>query len=296
MATQFIDGEPDGLRLCNCVGSLITTVCMPRNHLARTRQLDLPSRGIYYQLKVDGLEVRRLYADQTTQGVNRLNDHNQKKPWWDRAVLFLSDDSNNFTLDTVSGLGKYAIQQTMDDCPDIVENKVAPKYMITKFQWPFIESLYGEVRFMMATMRLRMGKSPTDDKPAVVPLVDPGPPAVEAASPAVSAEAVPVSMTKRKMTVQGPHDSKTDELVVLRGSPIDLVTPVLEKDKATGSKRQALLDKGQLIDNGNGTGTLLVDVPLPSPTAAAQFAFGGSINGRKYWKVGDGKSIKGVWE
>lgn len=262
MTTQFIDGEPDGLRLCNCVGSLITTVCMRRNHLARARQLDLPSRGIYYLLKVDGLEVRRLYVGQTTQGVNRLNDHNQKKPWWDRAALFLSDDSNNFTLDTVSGLEKYAIQQAMDGCPDIVENKVAPKYKITKFQRTFIESLYGEVRFMMAAMGLRVGKASTHDKPAVVPLVEPGPPASEAASPAVSAEAVPVSMAKRKMTVQGLYDPKTDELVVLRGSPIDLVTPVLEKDKATGPKRQALLDKGQLISRsvapsmGGSTGRL----------------------------------------
>lgn len=215
-------------------------------------------------------------------------------------MLFLSNDSNNFTLDTVSGLEKYAIQQAMDDCLDIVGNKVALKYKITnkitKFQRQYIESLYSEGWFMMATMGLRVGKAPTDDKPAVVPLVEPGPPAAEAASPAVSAEAVPVSMTKRKMTVQGLYDPKADELVVLRGSPINLVTPVLEKDKAAGPKRQALLDKGQLIDNGNGTGTPLVDVPLPSPTAAAQFAFGGSINGRKYWKVGDGKSIKGVWE
>jgi hypothetical protein len=104
MTTQFIDGKPDGLRLCNCGGSLITTVYMPRNRLARARQLDLPSRGIYYLIPVDGLDVRRLYVGQTTQGVNRLNNYNQKNPWWDRAILFLSDDFSNFTLDTVSGL------------------------------------------------------------------------------------------------------------------------------------------------------------------------------------------------
>lgn len=45
MTTQFIYGEPDGLRLCNCVGSLITTVYMPRTYLSRAHQLDLPSRA-----------------------------------------------------------------------------------------------------------------------------------------------------------------------------------------------------------------------------------------------------------
>lgn len=234
--TQFIDGEPDGLRLCNCVdrssrpfACLATTSLVPGSST-------YPRAGFYYLLKVDGLEVRRLYVGQTTQGVNCLNDRNQKKPWWDRAVLFLSDDSNNFTLDTVSGLEKYAIQQAMDDCPDIVENKVAPKYKITKFQRPFIESLYGEVRFVMATMGLRVGKAPADDKPVVVPPVEPEPPAAEAASPAVSAVAVPVSMTKRKVTVQGLYDPKTDELVLLHGSPIALVTPVLKKRQSYWSQ------------------------------------------------------------
>lgn len=295
MTTQFIDGESDGLRLCNCVGSLITTVYMPRNRLARARQLDLPTRGIYYLLQVDGLEITRLYVGQTTQGVNRLNDHNQKKSWWDRAVLFLSDDSNNFTLDTVSGLEKYAIERAMETCPGIDENKVAPKYKITKFQRPFIESLYGEVCFMMASFGLRVDAKMAKDTSAASPSGEPESAMVEPASQTVSAEAVPVSMTKRKVTVQGLYNPKTDGLVVLHGSSIDLAAPILEKDKATGTKRQALMSSGQLTDNGDGSGTLLVDVPLPSPTAAAQFAFGGSINGRKYWKDESGKSVKQVW-
>lgn len=292
MTTQFIDGEPEGLRLCNCVGSLITTVCMPRNRLARARQLELPSRGIYFLLKVDSLDVRRLYVGQTTQGVNRLNDHNQKKHWWDRAVLFLSDDSRSFTLDNVSGLEKYAIEQAMHDCPGIVENKVVPQHEIPEYDRPFIESLYGEVRFMMATMGLRVDKAPTNDKPVAFPQVDPESLVIETAPPVVNAEAVPVSMTKRKVTVRGLYNPKADRLVVLHGSPIDLAAPLSDKDKATSPKRQALFDSGELVDNGDGMGTLLVDVPLPSPTAAARFAFGGSINGRKYWQVEGGRSIK----
>lgn len=295
MTTQFIDGEPDGLRLCNCVGSLITTVYMPRSRLARARQLDLPSRGIYYLLRVDGLDVTRLYVGQTTQGVNRLNDHNQKKPWWDRAILFLSDDSNNFTLDTVSGLEKYAIERAMETCPDIDENKVAPKYKITKFQRPFIESLYGEVQFMMASFGLRVteGTVPAHDaSKRVEPLAEELPTLI--ATPDDSAP-ISVTMTKRKVTVKGLYDPATDVLTVLAGARIDLAAAVMPKDRATVSKRNDLMNGGKLTDNDDGTGTLLVDLPLPSPTAAAQFVFGGSINGRKYWKVEDGNSVRDVW-
>lgn len=285
MTTQFIDGEPDGLRLCNCVGSLITTVYMPRTHLSRAHQLDLPSRGIYYLLKVDGVKIERLYVGQTTQGINRLNDHNQKKPWWDRAILFLSDDSNNFTLDTVSGLEKYAIERAMEVFPDLVENKVAPKYKITKFQRPFIESLFDEIRFMMAAFGLSIDG--TGAKP-VAPHVTP-------VEPESNATAVPVTMTKRKMTVRGTYDPESDALTVLAGSKIDLAATVLVKDKATAKRREELLGSGGIVSCGDGMGQLTANVTLPSPTAAAQFVFGGSINGRKYWKCVDGRSVKEAW-
>lgn len=288
MTTQFIDGEPDGLRLCNCVGSLITTVYMPRTHLSRAHQLDLPSRGVYYLIKVDGVKIERLYVGQTTQGINRLNDHNQKKPWWDRAILFLSDDSNNFTLDTVSGLEKYAIERAMETFPDIVENKVAPKYKITKFQRPFVESLFDEIRFMMAAFGLSVdGVGAKPVTPQVAP-VKPEPNGKLAAG-------VPVTMTKRKMTVNGAYDPESDALTVLADSKVDLAAAVSAKDKATAKKRDELLHSGGIVGSGGGMGELTADVTLPSPTAAAQFVFGGSINGRKYWKCEDGRSVKEVW-
>lgn len=288
MTTQFIDGEPDGLRLCNCVGSLITTVYMPRTHLSRAHQLDLPSRGVYYLLKVDGVRIERLNVGQTTQGINRLNDHNQKKSWWDRAVLFLSDDSNNFTLDTASGLEKYAIERATKAFPDIVENKVAPKYKINKSQRPFIESLFSEIRFMMATLGLPVDG--TDAKP-VPPQATP----VKPESKGEAAKAVPVTMTKRKMTVSGTYDPESDALTVLAGSKIDLGAAVSVRDKATAKKREELLNSGRIISSGDGVGELTTDVTLSAPTAAAKFVFGGSINGGKYWKCEDGRSLKEVW-
>lgn len=49
MTTQFIDGEPNGVRICRCTLSTMTTVFVPRPLLARAKQVsDLPLRGIYY--------------------------------------------------------------------------------------------------------------------------------------------------------------------------------------------------------------------------------------------------------
>ena len=299
MTIQFIDGEAQGLRLCNCAGSLFTTVYMPRPYLARAKQLQLPMRGIYFLLKVDGSEIKRVYAGQTTQGMKRLIDHNSKKKWWDRAVLFLSDDINNFTLDTVNGLEKFAIEKIMTTMGGIVENKVAPKYKITPFQMPFIQSLYDEIEFMMAALGLELKLAqPASGSSGQKP---PAPASGGSASTGGAAQPAPsmgcaVSMKRHGITVVGTYSGGSKgTLTVLKGATIELGANVHPKDKATSTLRSQLLAQGKLMPQNNGLAVLLEDVSFDSPTAAAQFVFGGSINGRVNWKDASGKSIKDLF-
>ena len=152
VTTRFIDGIPDGVRVCTSPLSPITTVYMPRNLLARAKQLNLPKRGIYYLVKSGSTDIKKLYVGQTVKGIQRLNDHNQKKKWWDVAVLFLSNDAHTFTLDVVTGLEKHAIEQAIHVLGGIVENKIDPKYVIQAHDKPTVDSLYGEIEFMMKSL------------------------------------------------------------------------------------------------------------------------------------------------
>lgn len=294
MTTQFIDGEAQGLRLCNCVGSLITTVYMPRPYLGRAKQLGLPARGIYFLLKADGTGIKKVYVGQTTQGVNRLNDHNQKKKWWDRAVLFLSDDFNNFTLDTVNGLEKYTIEKAMSAMPGILENKVAPKYQIMPFQKPFIESLYHEVEFMMSAFGLALDGTGAVMTQAAIKQPTKAPVPVQ---PTASQGGMAVTMTRRGITVSGIYaGGMKGPLTLLKGSPIDMAATIYPNDKSTPTCRKDLLAQGKLVvQNGSNVAILQEDYELPSPSAAARFAFGGSCDGRRDFKDASGQSIKAVW-
>lgn len=71
---------------------------------------------------------------QTQQGIARLDDHNAKKDFWNKALLFLSDDIQSFSLDNVSALEKYAIEQATASKRYSVENKVDPRYVIDRYQ------------------------------------------------------------------------------------------------------------------------------------------------------------------
>jgi len=291
VTTRFIDGVPDGVRVCTSPLSPITTVYMPRNLLARAKQLNLPKRGIYYLVKSGSTDIKKLYVGQTVKGIQRLNDHNQKKKWWDVAVLFLSNDAHTFTLDVVTGLEKHAIEQAIHVLGGIVENKIDPKYVIQAHDKPTVDSLYGEIEFMMKSLGYGLdgaagqgqsigasnGKQPTSSAP-------------------VAQGGTAVSMTRRGITVSGIYSGGAKgTLTLLKGSTIDMAAAIQAKDKGTPALRQQLLSQSKLVMQGGNLASLQEDVVFASPTAAAQFVYGGAINGRIYWKDANGQSIKELY-
>lgn len=293
VTTRFIDGIPDGVRVCTSPLSPITTVYMPRNLLARAKQLNLPKRGIYYLVKSGSTDIKKLYVGQTVKGIQRLNDHNQKKKkwWWDVAVLFLSNDAHTFTLDVVTGLEKHAIEQAIHVLGGIVENKIDPKYVIQAHDKPTVDSLYSEIEFMMKSLGYRLDGANSQGQ-SIGASIGKQP---KSGTPIIQGGTA-VTMTRRGLTVAGMYSGGKDgTLTLLKGAVIDLAAKMHPKDKGNSALRMQLLAQGDFTAQNGGQGTLMKDVTFKSPTAAAQFVFGGSINGRLYWKDLNGQSIKAVW-
>ncbi|MDI9589785.1 MAG: GIY-YIG nuclease family protein [Acidobacteriota bacterium] len=296
ITTRFIDGNPDGIRACTSPLSPITTVFMPRSLLARAKQLGLPKRGIYYLLKSGGAGIKKAYVGQTVKGIQRLNDHNSKKSWWNVAVLFLSNDAHTFTLDVVTGLEKHAIEMATSALGSIVENKVDPQYVIQAHDKPTVDSLYGEIEFMMKALGYALDAS-TGSTAAQAGMTSTAP--KKQPTPAqsqLSLSGMDVSMTRRGITVTGTYSGGAKGTLTLhKGSPIDMAATIYAKDKGTPIKRQQLLGQGKLIvQSGSNIAILQEDVVFNSPTAAAQFVYGGAIDGRRDFKDASGQSIKAV--
>lgn len=268
MTTQFIDGEPNGVRICRCTLSTMTTVFVPRPLLARAKQVsDLPLRGIYYLINDEDGVISRLYVGQTTQGILRLDDHNAKKDFWNKAILFLSDDIQAFSLDNVSALEKYAIEQARASKRYTVENKVDPKYKIDQYQKPTVEQIYEEIAFVMGTFGYQIEDS--DDALANVKLF---------------------YTSRRGVRARGVYRGETFD--VLEGSPVDLkVRPKLDRYE---KMRQQLLASGDLVEDG-GMGRLLKTVSFSTPSGAADFVLGGSNNGWIEWKDGDKQTLDALY-
>lgn len=257
MTTQFIDGESNGIRVCRCTLSTITTVFVPRPLLARAKRIeDLPQRGIYYLINDEDGVISRLYVGQTTQGLLRLDDHNVKKDFWNKAIMFLADD-NEFSLDNISALEKYAIQQARASKRYTVENKQDPKYRINQYQRPIVEQIHEEIAFLMGSFGYQIESS--DDALANTKLF---------------------FTSRRGVRARGIYTGESFD--VLEGSPVDLtVRPKLDRYEKI---RQQLKSTGDLVEDAAGMGRLVMTVSFASPSGAADFVLGGSNNGWIEWK------------
>ena len=55
-------------------------------------------------------DTRKIYIGETTNFTNRMNDHRQKKKWWNEVIVFCAPKPK-FTSDTILGLEKIMIDK-----------------------------------------------------------------------------------------------------------------------------------------------------------------------------------------
>lgn len=269
VTTQFIDGDPSGIRVSHRILSTMQSVFIPRPLLARAKKIsNLPLRGIYYLISDEDGLISQLYVGQTTQGINRLDDHNAKKDFWNKAILFLSDDNQSFSLDNISALEKYAIGKAASSKRYEVENKVDPRYEIDEYQKPVIEQIYDEIAFSMATFGYQLEEQSE-----------------------VLGNMKIFHTTRRGIKTKGAYRGETFDL--LERSEINL--SVDPKNDTYKKMRQDLVNTGDIRVIGNGMGLLQKTLPFKSPSGAADFALGGSNNGWTEWKDEDKVTLDALY-
>ena len=157
LETIYHNGQPDGIRSIRRNLSTMTTYVIPRPLLSEAKNISGITRpGIYYLInESDDNRIAQIYIGQTRNGINRLDDHNRSKDFWNKAIMFLAE-SKTFTLDMISGLEKFAIMKAQESKRYKVENSVVPKYEIDEYDLVAVEEVYDEIQFIMATQGYKM--------------------------------------------------------------------------------------------------------------------------------------------
>lgn len=266
MTVQLIGSEPDGIRICHVEGESLTTVVVPRELLSEANKLpDIPKRGVYYLLDEDHGVIGRVYAGQTTQGLARLDAHKSRKEFWNKAVMFL-DDESNMDRDVLDALEADAIGYVRTHGSYETDNLETPQPYVSPYKEQAVRRLHKSILFRMAVLGYGLDRT-------------------DAAVPAGHA----LFHTRRNgIVAKGRYDERTGSFTVLAGSQIDLSRPVLKNVGATDARRNVFGEE-------SGIATLRDDMVFTSPSSAAVFVLGGSQNGWTEWVNEAGETLDTVY-
>ena len=262
----FHNGEPEGIRIYMRHLSTIKAFVVPRLYLAEAKKLTgVDNPGVYFLINDETGSLSKIYIGQTRNGISRLDDHNSKKDFWNKAILFLAD-SQHFTLNIISGLEKYAIQKAIDANRYQVDNKAVPKYQISEYDLPQVEEIYEEIEFIMGTLGFRMNDSSAQSNQEIF------------------------TTSRRGVVAKGVYSGESFD--VLPGSEIDLTKAV--NIESYNAKRQECLKDGTITET-DGKYYLNKIVSFRTPSGASDFVLGGSTNGWVEWKNKDGKTLDSLF-
>lgn len=262
----FHNGEPEGIRIYMRHLSTIKAFVIPRLYLAEAKKLTgVDNPGVYFLINDETGSLSKIYIGQTRNGISRLDDHNSKKDFWNKAILFLAD-SQHFTLNIISGLEKYAIQKAIDANRYQVDNKAVPKYQISEYDLPQVEEIYEEIEFIMGTLGFRMNDSSTQSNQQIF------------------------TTSRRGVVAKGVYSGESFD--VLPGSEIDINRAV--NIESYNAKRQECLRDGTITET-SGKYYLNKIISFRTPSGASDFVLGGSTNGWVEWKDANGKTLDSIF-
>ena len=256
---MLIDGKANGLRQARIHSSAITSYVIPRKLVSEAGKQDgIDRHGVYFLFDK---EKANIYIGQTSNGIHRIEEHNRSKEFWEIAIMFLADNKT-FSLDTISGLEKFLIENAKVISLYHVENAVVPKYQIDTFDMPTIQDFYADIRLIMETLGFPLEPNEEDEpKETVYHCV--------------------------RKTADARMVVRDGSFFVLKGSKLNPIeSPSISPSAST--LREKLVSAGKLKKDSMELG---VDVDFPSPSSAAIFVYGASANGWTEWANEDGITI-----
>ena len=268
LETIYHNGRPDGIRSIRRNLSTMSTYVIPRLLLSEAKNISGIHRpGIYYLINEnDENRIAQIYIGQTRNGIDRLDDHNRSKDFWNKAIMFLAE-SKTFTLDMISGLEKFAIIKAQESNRYKVENNIIPKYEIDEYDFDSVEEIYDEIQFIMATQGYKMNDAKSEINDSEI-----------------------FHTTRNGITAFGIYDGEKFEM--LEGSQINMDKPTnLPK---YNRQREELLSKQSIVKMGDKY-ILKTTLEFNTPSGASEFALGGSTNGWVEWKNKDGKTLDEIY-
>lgn len=281
--TKLLDKTLEGARIID-MGSTKSCECfvLPRDKVAEVakKQPHLQQYGFYILLGRDKNMKPMAYVGQTNDFTNRVNDHKQKKDFWDTALVFVSKSDEIFPSEALylEYLGWKAAKEANNY---IIENsKDINEPHLSADKQNEMELFFEDIQFLT-----RFYGCKVFDRP-------------EKMSMAEQYIEFKMSLPKSGMKATLNFYKESQRYVILAGSTI-IAQTYNSCSKGMKAFRQAIIDNKKLCQKNGDLYLLLRDVEIPesncSPSGAASFCAGTSYQGTEAWVDGEQKKYPSEW-
>jgi len=271
-------GDPRGIRIAEITTRIVQVIEVPRPLLADFLKMDESGQVAVYFLFGDAGDGSdpRVYIGQTGDLRARLASHNQKKDFWQRALVLISR-TNSLTQTHGLYLEWHAIQATRKAgrYADENSNSGSKPHTPAPLQADCLE-IFDTGRTLLATLGY--------------PVFDALAPPVSEAGTSTASGAPQETFYCKSAGVDGRGLYTPEGFVVLKGSVGRRANLPSIEGGSEGAFRKKLVDAGVMLEQGEQV-VFPKDHAFGSPSMAAIALVGGTANGWKVWKDANGVTL-----
>lgn len=266
VTTYLIDGDPKGTQYAFISNKICQMFVVPRSNLSYLNtQEKLQKPAFYILLGEDETIKPQAYIGETENFRERVKDHDNKKSFWQKALIFVSKDTDMTKADVQYLEHKSIVEAKKANTFVLNDNKQTPKAPnLPEYQQDAMNEFFEDVKFLTSFIGCN--------------IFDISQPKEEH-----------LFYTKaRGCNAKGFYSS--GGFTILKGSIIAKnIAPSLSwKDKRKNLVREYTVAEGENLG-------MTSDKTFSSPSTAASFCTGSNKNGWTEWKDKDGHTLDSVY-
>lgn len=255
VTTYLIDGDPKGTQYAFISNKICQMYVVPRSNLSYLNEQEkLQKPAFYILVGEDETTKPQAYIGETENFRERVKDHENKKSFWQKALIFVSKDADMTKVDVQYIEHKAITEAKKSNTFTLNENKQVPKVPnLPEYQRDTMDEFFEDIKFLASFIGCNIFEI---TKPKEEHLF----------------------YTKgRGCNAKGFYSSSG--FTVLKGSVIaEESTPSFHWKE----KREKLLSE---YTTKKGLALIVTsDITFSSPSTAAMFCLGRSANGWDEWK------------
>ena len=255
VTTYLIDGDPKGTQYAFISNKICQMYVVPRSNLSYLNEQEkLQKPAFYILVGEDETTKPQAYIGETENFRERVKDHENKKSFWQKALIFVSKDADITKVDVQYLEHKAITEAKKSNTFTLNENKQVPKVPnLPEYQRDTMDEFFEDIKFLASFIGCNIFEitKPKEEH---------------------------IFYTKgRGCNAKGFYSSSG--FTVLKGSVIaEESTPSFHWKE----KREKLLSE---YTTKKGLALIVTsDIAFSSPSTAAMFCLGRSANGWDEWK------------